>query len=134
MLNEIMIEITPLLVRLIGLILIAVMGMLFKYLFDLDKVQKILMLEEALEVVWQTARDITKSTKKQVLDELEEEPEGLNRELINRIKRIAIEKIKREVPDMFINLLGLVEENLDSLLGDFVESFLEDEEADIKKE
>ena len=121
MLDSIVTAITPYLVQLIFMGIIAILGMGFKWLKDKDSLTKISIVNFALNSIHNVVVDIAESTKQEVL---EGKPDKLDRELIEKIKTIASKKAKKEIPDLLQNLSGAAKDELDDLIKDWIESYL----------
>ena len=121
MLDEIIMAVTPYLVQLIFMGIIAILGMAFKWLKDRDSLTKISIVNFALDSIQNVVVDIAESTKQEVL---EGKLDKLDRELIEKIKTIAARKAKKEIPDLLQNLSGAAKDELDGLIKDWIESYL----------
>ena len=118
------VEVLPVVIGLLGTILAALLVWLFRHLINLVKIK---VIEEALKIAKEETRDIVlalfSKLKKDVKEKARED--GLDREDVEQIKQNAINKLKRELPEIVKNILEAVIGDLDGLLGDWVYEFLE---------
>lgn len=129
--NGILIQIYPSLVALIALILVFAVTYLFNMI---RKKVKVKIINDALGVVETTIKNIVISLKQMIVDELKEKSADgkLTKEEMLEIKQLAITKALGQIPLFIQELLGLGEEQLSDLIGDWIEAqVVEQKEIDM---
>lgn len=117
-------EILPSLITLVQLVLGVLLMWLSKKAIDIVKLK---VLEEAIKIARNAVRDIIVSVFSQLEQDVKKAAADgeLTREEIETIKTNAVSKVKDELPSLVKSLLTYSIDNLDDLLGDWVEEFMQ---------
>ncbi|MFW6028994.1 MAG: hypothetical protein ACOCRO_01940 [Halanaerobiales bacterium] len=113
----------PLLFRLLGIIILGLIGYGIKLIGDKYKID---VVQKALKVIEEISFNAVKAGLSEARLKYEEAMEDgkLTKDEIAEIKEVAINRAMDELPKLVKKLLGLAEEGLEELIEDLVEKHL----------